>query len=87
MAEVIDPVYGVAQWDEMIDNVPISATMFSQPVNNEQYCSRFTFRQPALEIGVGIPDTLEESFLVFHSPLLLLLNRVYSALLCSVIHR
>jgi hypothetical protein len=69
MADVIDPVCGVAQWNEVIDYVLISATMLSQPVNNQQYCPGLTFRQPALIVDVGLSNTLEEPFLLFHSPL------------------
>jgi hypothetical protein len=66
MTEMIDSIDAITQRDEVIDKVHIPPTVFSQPVNNEQYCSWLTFREPALIIDVGISITFEESLLVFH---------------------
>jgi hypothetical protein len=68
VSEVIDCVHGVAQREEMMDEVHVSPAVFRKAVNDEEHRLRFAFRKPLLVIDPVIPDALEKPLFMFHNP-------------------
>src|SRR5437763_277316 len=66
MADMVKPVDGVAERDEVVDHVHVAPAVFAKPVDDEQHGFDVPFRKPGFIIDLGIPNAFEIALFTIH---------------------